>query len=85
MHGINSTVLFEAELYGVETIIEGDCLLTRHADRKSELLSALMLWQFDVRQQDFCVEKIAQRTYLALDHYIGQQREAKGSSGSEDR
>jgi hypothetical protein len=70
VHGINSTVLFEAELFGVETIIEGDCLLTRHADRKSELLGALMLWQFDVKQQDFCVEKIAQRTYLALDHYL---------------
>ena len=85
VHGINSTVLFEAELYGAETIIEGDCLLTRHADRKSELLSALMLWQFDVRQQDFCVEKIAQRTYLALDHYLAQQWEAKGGSGSKDR
>lgn len=70
VHGINSTVLFEAELYGVETVIEGDCLLTRHADRKSELLSALMLWQFDVEQQNFCVEKIVQRSYLALEHYI---------------
>ncbi|EGM78362.1 Capsule polysaccharide biosynthesis protein [Rheinheimera sp. A13L] len=70
VHGINSTVLFEAELYGAETIIEGDCLLTRHADRKTELISALMLWQFDVQQQNFCMEKIAQRSYLALDHYL---------------
>ncbi|WP_186435224.1 capsular polysaccharide export protein, LipB/KpsS family [Rheinheimera sediminis] len=70
VHGINSTVLFEAELYGAETIIEGDCLLTRHADRKTELLSALMLWQFDVQQQNFCVEKIAQRSFLALDAYL---------------
>lgn len=70
VHGINSTVLFEAELYGAETIIEGDCLLTRHADRKSELLSALMLWQFDVQQQDFSMQKIAERSYLALDGYF---------------
>ncbi len=70
VHGINSTVLFEAELYGTQTIIEGDCLLTRHADKKSELLSALMLWQFDVQQQDFCVRKIAQRSYLALEPYL---------------
>ena len=70
VHGINSTVLFEAELYGAETLFEGDCLLTRHSARKSELLSALMLWQFDVQQQDFCLEKIAQRSYLALDHYL---------------
>lgn len=70
VHGINSTVLFEAELYGTETVIEGDCLLTRHADRKTELLSALMLWQFDVQRQNFCVEKIAQRSYLALEQYL---------------
>lgn len=70
VHGINSTVLFEAELYGTETIIEGDCLLTRHADRKSELLSALMLWQFDIEQQDFSLEKIARRSYLALERYL---------------
>jgi hypothetical protein len=70
VHGINSTVLFEAELYGAETIIEGDCLLTRHAHRKHELLSALMLWQFDIQQQNFSVEKIVQRTYLALDPYL---------------
>ncbi len=61
---------FEAELYGTQSIIQSDCLLTRHADKKSELLSALMLWQFDGQQQDFSVKKVAQRSDLALEQYL---------------
>ena len=66
MHGINSTVLFEAELFGIETIIEGDCLLTRHANHKAEMLAAIILWQFDVSLMDYSLEKIAARSYLRL-------------------
>lgn len=70
VHGINSTVLFEAVLYGTETIIEGDCLLSRHADKQQKLLSALILWQFDLTQSSLSLKKIAQRSYLALDNYL---------------
>ena len=70
VHGINSTVLFEAELFGIETIIEGDCLLTRHANHKAEMLAAIILWQFDVSLMDYSLEKIAARSYLALDEYL---------------
>ena len=76
VHGINSTVLFEAELYGTETIIEGDCLLTRHANCKNELLSAVILWQFDLTQMNFSLDKIAQRSFLALDKYLIKQQTA---------
>jgi hypothetical protein len=70
VHGINSTVLFEAELYGAETIIEGDCLLTRHAHRKNQLLAAIILWQFDLTQANFSLKALAERSYLALDEYL---------------
>jgi hypothetical protein len=70
VHGINSTVLFEAALYGAETIIEGDCLLTRHAHRKNELLAALILWQFDITEANFSLRALAERSYLALDEYL---------------
>lgn len=70
VHGINSTVLFEAELYGVETDIEGDCLLTRHDSDKKAMLAALILWQFNIINGDFCLSKIAERSYLALNKII---------------
>lgn len=57
---------FEAELYGTQSIIQSDC----YTGKKSELLSALMLWQFDGQQQDFSVKKVAQRSYLALEQYL---------------
>lgn len=75
VHGINSSVLFEAELFGIETIIEGDCLLKRHANHKAEMLAAIILWQFDVSLMDYSLEKIAARSYLALDEYLDEHRQ----------
>ena len=70
VHGINSTVLFEAELYGVETEIEGGCLLTRQDSNKKAMLAALILWQFNIFNEEFSLSKIAERSYLELDEII---------------
>jgi hypothetical protein len=84
VHGINSTVLFEAELYGAETIIEGECLLTRHAHRKNELLAAIILWQFDIVEANFSLRALAERSYLALDQYLLKYESGSSHSALSD-
>lgn len=76
VHGINSSVLFEAQLYGAETVIEGDCLLTRHNAHRDKILAAIILWQFELasastpanrrNQQRLSLAKISQRSHLRL-------------------
>lgn len=67
VHGINSTVLFEAELWGVETIIEGDCLLSRHKLQKRALLEAIVCYQHDLKGPAPDIECILDKTYIRLD------------------
>ena len=52
VHGINSTVLFEASLAGKVVITEGDCLL-KHAANQETVLAAIIATQFYIDDTDF--------------------------------
>jgi len=67
VHGINSTVLFEAALFGVELITEGDILLVRHQHQYDKLLAAMILRQCNVKEGDFSKAKLTQFSYLTFD------------------
>lgn len=64
VHGINSTVLFEAALYGVDIITEGDSLLARHQGQINKLLAAMILRQCNVQTGDFSKDKLEKFSHL---------------------
>lgn len=74
VHGINSTVLFEAALFGVETIIEGDCLLSRHSGQHDKILAAILYRQFNVKRANYSAESINDLSYLNLPSQAQQLR-----------
>lgn len=67
VHGINSTVLFEAALFGVEVITEGDSLLVRHQHQYDKLLAAMILRQCNVKKGDFSKAKLTQFSHLTFE------------------
>ncbi len=52
IHGINSTVLFEAALAGKTVIAEGDCLLKQHKNNIHHLIAAVIAKQQKVSHWD---------------------------------
>ena len=66
VHGINSSVLYEAVLLGAKVIVEGECLLKQHLGQTDKLLAGMMYRQFDVNQTEFSESKIEQFSHLEL-------------------
>ncbi len=66
VHGINSTVLFEAALLGVPTIAEGQCLLNYHCDNTDKLLAAMLLRQHPVAMTGLDLDVLSQFSHLDL-------------------
>lgn len=64
VHGINSTVLFEAALYGVDLVMEGDSLLTRHQGQIDKLLAAMILRQCNIKTGDYSKAKLETFSHL---------------------
>jgi hypothetical protein len=64
VHGINSSVLYEAVLAGVPVVVEGECLLKHHAAKADKLLAAMVFRQFDIEHSEFDVDKIEQFSHL---------------------
>ncbi|WP_143871755.1 hypothetical protein [Catenovulum sediminis] len=65
VHGINSTVLFEATLMGKKVIAEGLCLLNRF-ENKQRLLAAMILRQKKINDANFSREYLQQFTNLEV-------------------
>lgn len=65
VHGINSSVLYEAALLGVPVRVEGDCLLKRHIKQIDKLLAAIYYRQFNVVDKSFNAVKLKQFSFLA--------------------
>jgi hypothetical protein len=66
VHGINSSVLYEAVLMNKPVVVEGDCLLAQHQEQPLKLLSAICFRQFDVSEKQFCVEKLQQFSFMNI-------------------
>lgn len=66
VHGINSTVLFEAALYGREIVVEGDCLLSRHEDQVDKIIAAILLRQCQISQLSLFEDRILTNCFLKL-------------------
>ncbi|MCV2885451.1 capsule biosynthesis protein [Aestuariibacter sp. AA17] len=64
VHGINSSVLFEAALLGKEVKCEGHCLLSVHNDKPDKLLAAMIYRQFHTSDTAFSREKLERFSYL---------------------
>ena len=58
VHGINSSVLYEAVLIGREIKCDGDCLLRRHRHQLDKLLAAMIFRQFSTADKSFEVNKL---------------------------
>lgn len=65
VHGINSSVLYEAALLGVPVRVEGDCLLKRHVKQIDKLLAAIYYRQFSVVDKSFNAVKLKQFSFIA--------------------
>lgn len=66
IHGINSSVLYEAALMGKEVFVEGDCLLKQHKGKIDKLLAAMLSRQFDVADLEFSIDKIRRFSHLKI-------------------
>ncbi|MEO9945574.1 capsule biosynthesis protein [Paraglaciecola sp.] len=64
VHGINSSVLYEAALQGKPIRVEGECLLSKHMHQIDKLLAAICSRQFNIDEIDFNTEKLSQFSYL---------------------
>jgi hypothetical protein len=67
VHGINSSVLYEAALLGKPVCIEGDCLLKRHIKQIDKLLAAMYYRQFNVLDRCFDAAKLKQFSFVEPD------------------
>jgi hypothetical protein len=67
VHGINSSVLFEAELLGKKVIAEGECLLNHKGSDRKSVLAAMISRQFSSSQTQFQWEKIEAYSHLSQD------------------
>jgi hypothetical protein len=75
VHGINSSVLYEAALMGKEVIVEGDCLLKQHAENTEKLLAAMLARQFHINDTNVSQDKVTRFSHLQITQ---KQRLAKG-------
>jgi hypothetical protein len=75
VHGINSSVLYEAALMGKEVIVEGDCLLKQHAGNTEKLLAAMLARQFHINDTNVSQDKVTRFSHLQITQ---KQRLAKG-------
>lgn len=66
VHGINSSVLYEAALLGVTVIAEGDCLLKQHSSNVDTLLAAMIYRQFDVKSGKINSNKLSQFSHIHI-------------------
>lgn len=66
VHGINSSVLYEAALYGTEVIAEGNCLLNRHKAQIQHLLAAMAARQMSVNANKLDFGVINKFSYLNI-------------------
>lgn len=65
VHGINSSVLYEAALMGKPVLAEGDCLLKKHGCNIEHLLAIMVYRQFSTKQTDFNVNKLRKFSHIA--------------------
>lgn len=66
VHGINSSVLYEAVMAEVPVVVEGECLLKKHLGQADKLLAAMLYRQFDINQTSFATSKIEKFSNLDL-------------------
>ena len=66
VHGINSTVLFEAALFGVPTIAEGECLLNHHRENIDKLMAAILLRQHPVAMTGLNFDVLSRFSHLDM-------------------
>tara|TARA_R110000744_G_scaffold54584_3_gene115817 strand:- start:1207 stop:2472 length:1266 start_codon:yes stop_codon:yes gene_type:complete len=65
VHGINSSVLYEAALLGKKVIVEGDCLLKKHISQVDRLLAAMCYRQFTVTDTYFDLGKLQAFSFIS--------------------
>ena len=70
VHGINSSVLSEAALYGVPVIAEGDCLLKAHDNQQEKLIAAIIARQFNTNETHFDAKKLSRFTNFKHQEFI---------------
>lgn len=66
VHGINTSVLYEAALSKVDIEVEGECLLKRHIKQIDKLLAAIIYRQFDVNSFEYSAAKLNQFSNISL-------------------
>lgn len=64
VRGINSSVLFEAALFGKEVIADGNCLLNHPCGNKNVVLAAIIARQFSIKENDFSIDKLKTFSYF---------------------
>lgn len=64
VHGINSSVLYEAALCKTPVEIEGECLLKKHIKQIDKLLAAMHYRQFNVLATSFNPAKLQQFSFI---------------------
>jgi hypothetical protein len=65
VHGINSSVLYEAALLGTKVKVEGDCLLKKHIKQVDRLLAAMYYRQFVVTDVHFDLDKLKAFSFIS--------------------
>jgi hypothetical protein len=65
VHGINSSVLYEAALLGKKVRVEGDCLLKKHIMQVDRLLVAMCYRQFTVTDTYFDLGKLQAFSFIS--------------------
>ncbi|QHJ13579.1 hypothetical protein FX988_03845 [Paraglaciecola mesophila] len=65
VHGINSSVLYEAALLGKKVVVEGDCLLKKHISQVDRLLAAMCYRQFSVTDTYFDLGKLQAFSFIS--------------------
>jgi hypothetical protein len=64
VHGINSSVLYEAALIGKDIKVEGNCLLKTHQHQNDKLLAAMVARQFAVSDELFDSNKLRRFSHI---------------------
>ncbi|MBJ2135950.1 capsule biosynthesis protein [Paraglaciecola chathamensis] len=83
VHGINTSVLYEAALLGKPVKIEGECLLKKHHNQINKLLAAICYRQFKVIDKRFDAAKLKQFSFLEpelLEHKLATRAKFKATT-----
>lgn len=83
VHGINTSVLYEAALLGKPVKIEGECLLKKHLNQINKLLAAICYRQFKVIDKRFDAAKLKQFSFLEpelLEYKLATRAEYKATT-----